>query len=54
MKKTQTEITTPLKVVAYCRVSTDNQKEEGTVNLQVDAIKEYCIKKGFELDQSPF
>jgi len=41
--------TEPLKVVAYCRVSTDNQKEEGTINLQVDAIREYCQKKGFNL-----
>lgn len=38
-----------LKVVAYCRVSTDNQKEEGTISLQVDAIKEYCEKKGYNL-----
>ena len=37
------------KVIAYCRVSTDNQKEEGTINLQVDTIKEYCQKKGFDL-----
>jgi len=50
MKKPQTNKTTaPLKVIAYCRVSTDNQKEEGTINLQVDAIKEYCQKKGFDL-----
>lgn len=39
----------PLKLVAYCRVSTSNQKEEGTINLQTDAIKEYCHKKGYEL-----
>jgi len=37
------------QVVAYCRVSTDNQKEEGTINLQVDAIKEYCLKKKYDL-----
>jgi len=50
MSKPQTNKTTiPLKVVAYCRVSTDNQKEEGTVSLQVDDIKEYCQKKGFDL-----
>jgi site-specific DNA recombinase len=50
MRKTQTSKTTnPLKVIAYCRVSTDNQKEEGTIGLQVDAIKEYCQKKGFDL-----
>jgi site-specific DNA recombinase len=50
MIKPQTnKTTTPLKVIAYCRVSTDNQKEEGTIRLQVDAIKEYCQKKGYEL-----
>jgi len=50
MKKPQTNKTTaPLKVISYCRVSTDNQKEEGTINLQVDAIREYCQKKGFDL-----
>ena len=50
MNKPQTDKTTPpLKVIAYCRVSTDNQKEEGTIGLQVDAIKEYCQKNGFYL-----
>ena len=29
-------------VIAYCRVSTGNQKSEGTVELQVKAIKDYC------------
>ena len=38
-----------MKVIAYCRVSTENQKEEGTVNLQVNAIKEFCTKSGYEL-----
>ena len=37
------------KVVAYCRVSTDNQKEEGTISLQTDAIKEFCDQRGYEL-----
>jgi site-specific DNA recombinase len=37
------------RVVAYCRVSTDNQKEEGTIGLQTDAIKEFCNKKGYDL-----
>jgi DNA invertase Pin-like site-specific DNA recombinase len=36
-------------VIAYCRVSTDNQKEEGTVELQENAIKEYCKLKGLNL-----
>jgi len=38
-----------MKVIAYCRVSTDNQREEGTVNLQVDSIKEFCQKHSYEL-----
>jgi site-specific DNA recombinase len=40
---------THLKVIAYCRVSTDNQKEEGTINLQTDAITDFAKSKGFEL-----
>jgi len=31
-----------LKAVGYCRVSTDNQKDEGTIGLQVDAVKEFA------------
>jgi site-specific DNA recombinase len=37
------------RVAAYCRVSTDNQKEEGTIDLQVDAIKDYCQNRKIEL-----
>lgn len=37
------------KVVAYCRVSTGNQKEEGTIGLQTDAIGEFCKASGYEL-----
>lgn len=37
------------RMVAYCRVSTDNQKEEGTIGLQVDAIKDYCQNRKIEL-----
>lgn len=40
---------TKIKAVAYCRVSTDNQKDEGTVGLQVDAITEYCKANSIEL-----
>lgn len=47
--KPQNHKTTTLKVVAYCRVSTDNQKEEGTINLQVNNIREYCKHKGYDL-----
>lgn len=38
-----------MRLVAYCRVSTDNQKEEGTIDLQTDAIQEFCKSKNFEL-----
>ena len=37
------------KIIAYCRVSTDNQKEEGTIELQVEAIKDYCKSRDLEL-----
>jgi site-specific DNA recombinase len=39
----------PKRLVGYCRVSTDNQKEEGTIEIQRDALKEYAQAKGFEL-----
>ncbi len=38
-----------MKAIAYCRVSTENQKEEGTIDLQREAIKEYCRREGIEL-----
>lgn len=38
-----------LKIVGYCRVSTSNQKEEGTIELQENALKEYAEANGFEL-----
>lgn len=38
-----------MKVLGYCRVSTDNQKEEGTVELQISALTEYCKDKHYEL-----
>lgn len=43
--------TTPTgkKIIGYCRVSTDNQKDEGTIDLQRQALKEYAELKGFEL-----
>lgn len=37
------------KIIGYCRVSTDNQKEEGTIDLQRQALKEYADAKGYEL-----
>ena len=38
-----------LRVVGYCRVSTDNQKEEGTIEIQTNALSEYAKAKGFQI-----
>ena len=38
-----------LKLAGYCRVSTDNQKDEGTIELQENALKEFALTNGFEL-----
>jgi len=38
-----------IRLVGYCRVSTDNQKEEGTIEIQVKALKQYGNKNNFEL-----
>ncbi|MBA7498484.1 hypothetical protein ES704_01221 [subsurface metagenome] len=38
-----------LKLVGYARVSTDSQKEEGTIEIQVKALKEYVDKSDYEL-----
>lgn len=40
------------KVVAYCRVSTHNQKVEGTIGLQERAITEYCQNNNSTLVKS--
>jgi len=37
------------KLVGYCRVSTDNQKEEGTIEIQEKELKLYTKKNNFEL-----
>ena len=37
------------KLVGYCRVSTNNQKEEGTIELQEKSIKKYAEKNNCEL-----
>lgn len=36
-------------IVGYCRVSTANQREEGTIEIQQNALKEYVEAKGYEL-----
>jgi site-specific DNA recombinase len=38
-----------LRLFGYCRVSTDNQREEGTVALQEVALADYCKAHGHEL-----
>jgi site-specific DNA recombinase len=40
------------QAVAYCRVSTHNQKVEGTIGLQENAIIEYCQNNNFTLVKS--
>jgi site-specific DNA recombinase len=40
-----------IKVVGYCRVSTENQKEEGTIQIQERALLEYCESNDYELTQ---
>ena len=38
-----------IRLVGYCRVSTENQKEEGTIEIQEKALKRYVKEKDFEL-----
>lgn len=37
------------KILGYCRVSTENQKKEGTIELQETIITEYAKNNNFEL-----
>lgn len=37
------------KVVAYCRTSTENQKEEKTIDLQVESLTKYASNHGMEI-----
>ena len=38
-----------LKLIGYCRVSTENQKEEGTIELQVKDIEKYAVQNKYQL-----
>jgi len=38
-----------IRLVGYCRVSTDSQKEEGTIEIQEKALSSYIQKSGYEL-----
>lgn len=37
------------RLVGYCRVSTDNQKDEGTIELQARELQDFCNSNGYEL-----
>jgi len=37
------------RLIGYCRVSTENQKEEGTIEIQEKELKRYTEKNNFEL-----
>lgn len=37
------------KFIAYCRTSTENQKEEKTIELQVESLLKYANKTGIEI-----
>ncbi len=38
-----------LNLIGYCRTSTENQKEEGTINHQVEDLKSYADKNNIRL-----
>lgn len=38
-----------MKLIGYCRVSTENQKKEGTIELQRSNLTEYAEREGHEL-----
>jgi len=37
--------------LGYCRVSTENQKEDKTITYQQDAIRQYALDNGIEISQ---
>lgn len=39
------------KFIAYCRTSTENQKEEKTIELQVEALQKYAQTKAIEIEE---
>jgi site-specific DNA recombinase len=53
MKKTKARATEKVGAVVagYCRVSTENQKEEGTIAIQRAALEEFAHEKGYKLVQ---
>jgi len=39
----------PMNLVGYCRVSTENQKEEGTIDIQRQSLQDYAEAHGHQL-----
>lgn len=46
---TKTEQAPRIRAIGYCRVSTDNQKEEGTIEIQEIALREFAAANEYEL-----
>lgn len=42
-------MTTKIKMIGYCRVSTDNQREDKTIDIQKEALEEYAQSNNYEL-----
>ena len=38
-----------MNIIGYCRVSTDNQKEEGTILIQRQYLEDYAAAQGHQL-----
>lgn len=49
MNYNKRQINNNICIIGYCRVSTDNQKDEGTIELQERALDEYAHTNGYEL-----
>ncbi|MGB3342178.1 MAG: recombinase family protein [bacterium] len=49
MNYNKRQINNNICIIGYCRVSTDNQKDEGTIELQERALSEYAHTHGYEL-----
>lgn len=49
MSRSKNSLRPPLSLIGYARVSTENQREEGTIEIQNEEIKAYCLANGIEL-----
>ncbi len=38
-----------MRAIGYARVSTQGQADEGTIQIQIDAINQFCVQKDLEL-----